>query len=144
MRDRRSGFTLVETLVTLTIGTLLVAATVSATRALTTARAGVDRRTQRVAQARRAMEAIVAGLRNVSRDPPDNRPLIVGRSGGGGAGNDAISFLAIEDRRVRPEGAESDFHEMSFFLAQSGTKGPPRLVRRRDHAFDEHPEEGGI
>lgn len=143
-RGLRAGFTLVEMLVTLMIGALLIVASVSATRALTTARAGVERRTQRVAEARRAMEVIVAGLRNISRDPPARKPLLVGRSGGHGAGNDQISFLAIDNRRVRPDGPESDLHETGFFLAAGGAGTLPRLMCRRDHAFDEYPEEGGI
>jgi type II secretion system protein J len=141
---RRTGFTLVEVLVTLTIGSLLVVATVSATRSLTTAREAVDRRAARVGEARRAMEAIVGGLRNVRRDPIAGKPLVVGRSGGRGAGNDAITFLAIDGRRVRAEGAESDQYEMSFRLSGAAEGRLPALLCRRDHGFDEYPEEGGV
>lgn len=140
----RSAFTLVEMLVTLTIGSLLLVATVSATRSLTTARASVDERAARVAEARRAMEAIVAGLRTVRRDPLPEKPLIIGRSGGRGAGNDTITFHSISDRRVRPDGAESDQCEMSFYLSPAGKGSLPALLCRRDHGLDDYPEEGGI
>jgi hypothetical protein len=132
-------------LVALTIGSLLVVATVSATRSLTGAREGVDVRAARVAEARRAMEAIVAGLRTVRRDPLPNKPLIIGRSGGRGSGNDSISFHSIDDRRVRRDGSESDQYEMGFYLSAPTAKHPlPALLCRRDHGLDEHPEDGGV
>lgn len=139
------AFTLVEMLVTLTIGSLLVVATVSATRSLTNARRGVDERTARVAEARRALETIVAGLRTVRRDPSPDRALIIGRSGGQGRGQDQITLQAISDRRVRADGAESDQQEISFYLSPAGPAGEPsRLLCRRDHGFDDDPEKGGI
>lgn len=143
---RRAGFTVVEMLTALTIGALLVMSAVSATRALTGARQKVDERTARVAEARRALDAIVAGLRNIRRDPPQqNVPLLIGHSGGRGAGNDSINFHVIDARRVRPDGAESDQQEMSFYLSRPTRQRPvPLLLCRRDHALDDHPEEGGI
>ena len=131
-------------LVTLMIGSLLVVATVSATRTLTSTRASVDVRTARVAERRRAMEAIVAGLRSVRRDPIAGKPLIIGRSGGHNAGNDRITFLSIDAARVRPDGPESDQYEMSFYLSAPRPGDVPAVWRRRDHALDDYPEEGGI
>ncbi len=138
------GFTLVEVLLALTIGSLLVVSVVSATRALSTSREGVDHRCARSMEARRAMEVIVAALRNVRRDPIRGRPVIVGHSGGRSARRDAIDLLVAGDRRCRPEGPESDQHEISFYLAKQPGQPLPVLMCRRDHGLDDRPEDGGI
>ncbi len=143
---RRCGFTLVEMLVALTIGSLLVVSVVSATRALSRSRESVDRRVERQAAARRAMETVVAALRNVRRDPDPTRrePVLVGQSGAGSQGTDRIDLLVISDRRCRPDGAESDQYEVSFSLARPPGAELPALMCRKDHALDEYPEDGGL
>lgn len=144
MPQRPHGFTMIEVLVTLTIGSLLVISAVSATRALMSTREKIGYRIERLAEGRRALEAITAALRNVRRDPISGKPVIVGQSGGSGARNDRIDLLVIDDRRVRTEGAESDQYEIGFYLASEGDGQPPALYCRRDHAFDDHPREGGV
>jgi type II secretory pathway component PulJ len=138
------AFTLMELLVAMTISSLLVVSVVSATRALTGSRRGVDQRMARTAAGRRAMEAIVAALRNVRRDPIRDQPVIVGQRGDAGTGGDRIDLLVIGDRRARPDGAESDQYETSFFLARPAGHRLPVLLCRKDHGLDEHPEGGGI
>lgn len=140
----RAGFTLVELLVALTIGSLLVVSAVSATRALTDTRAAVERRAERSAAARTALETIVAALRNVRRDPIERQSVIVGYSGGAGRGHDRIDLLVISDRRCRPEGNESDQYEVSFRLESMAGRRLPALMCRTDHALDEHPDDGGL
>ncbi len=140
------GFTLVEVLLAVTIGGVLVASVVSSTRAITNSRARIDVRAQRVAEARRGMEAIVGALRNIRRDP--ERPssattLISGRQGGPGEG-DRIDFQVINDRPVRSGEPESDQQEVGFFLQRAGRSRLPSLMCRRDHALDEHPDDGGV
>jgi len=141
---RRYGFTLVEMLVALTIGSLLVVSIVSSTRALSGSRASVDHRIERQASARRAMEAITSALRNVRRDPIKTEPVVLGRSGGRDQGNDQIDLLVISDRPCRAGEPESDQYEMSFFLSQREDSPLPMLMCRKDHAFDEFPEDGGL
>ncbi len=141
---RARGFTLVEVLLALMIGSLVVVSVVSAARALSSARTGVEQRVARSASARRAMAAIVAGLRNVRRDPVQGKPVIVGHSGGRDAGNDGIDLLVISDRQVRRDAAESDQYEMSFYLARPSGQRYAVLMCRKDHGFDEHPDDGGI
>jgi prepilin-type N-terminal cleavage/methylation domain-containing protein len=138
----RRSFTLVELLVALTIGSLLVVSVVSATRALSGTRQSAERRMARSSAARRAMETIVAALRNVRRDPIRDQPVIVGHPGG--ADGDRIDLQVISDHRVRPDGAESDQYEMSFFLAKPAGQPWPVLMCRKDHGLDEHPADGGI
>ncbi len=138
------GFTLVELLVAVTISSLLVVSVVSATRALSSARRGLDQRVSRAMSARHAIGAIAGALRNVRRDPIRDKPVVVGVSGGGSARGDRIDLQVIGDRRVRPEGAESDQYEMSFFLARPTGRHLPVLMSRSDHGLDEHPGDGGI
>ena len=108
----RRALTLIELVVSLTISSLVVASVVSATTALSGARRTVDQRTSRLAEARSAMAMIVGDLRNVRRDPIENRPVVVGRSGGGRS-NDTIDLLVISDRPARLNEIESDQHEVS-------------------------------
>ena len=143
-RSPRCGFTLVELLVATTISSLLVVSVVSATRALSGARRSVDRRVERSTSARRALEEIVGALRNVRCDPVAGKPVVVGLGMDRDGDGDRIDLLVISDRRSRPEGPESDQCEMSFFLARPGERRLPALMCRRDHAFDEHPGDGGI
>lgn len=133
-----------EVLAALTIGMLVVMSAVGATRALTVSREKVDRRTEQSGEARRGLEAIVAALRNVRRDTTDaDTPVIIGQRGSGSEG-DRINLLAIGDRRARPDGAESDQYEISFFLQSApGGRSLPSLMCRRDHALDDHIQEGG-
>jgi len=145
VRGRR-GLTMVEMLVSLTITALLITAVVSTTRALGQARAKVDLRVARVTEGRRALETIVAALRNVRRDPIERQPVIVGQrqaSNPLGGPNDRIDLLIISDQPARPEGAESDQYEMSFQLMEMPGRLPV-LACRKDHALDEQPTDGGL
>ncbi len=121
---------------------MLAVAVVSTTRALAATRQGMERRLDQATQARHALETIVAALRNVRRDPTRRFPVVIGRSGG--AGNDRIDLLVTSDIRCRPDGAESDQYEQSFYLAERSGGPGLALVSRKDHALDEHPQEGGI
>ena len=96
------------------------------------------------AAARHAMETIVAALRNVRCDPTRERPVVIGRSGGRGAGNDRIDLLVISDVRGRPDGNESDQYEQSFYLTECPGRPGLVLLSRKDHALDDHPQEGGV
>jgi prepilin-type N-terminal cleavage/methylation domain-containing protein len=138
------AFTLVEVLATLTIASLLVVCMVSSTRGLTTAREKVECRVERSINARQALETIVGVLRNVRNDPRQRYPVVVGTSGGSGSGNDRIDLLVMSDTPARPDGAESDQYEASFYLMRRQGKPFPSLMFRKDHALDEYPEEGGI
>lgn len=138
------AFTLIEMLLSLTITAMLVVSVVSATSALTDARRHVDGRIERLTEARHAVSTIVAELRNVRRDGDRRRPVIIGEAGADDANNDTINLLVIGDRRSRDEGAESDQYEVGFSLVKLSDRRFPALMRRRDHALDEHIDQGGI
>lgn len=138
------AFTLVELIVALTISAMLLVSVVSTTRVLSGTRQSVERRVDQGAAARHAMETIVAALRNVRRDPTRERPVVIGRSGGRGTGNDRIDLLVISDVRGRPDGSESDQYEQSFYLTECPGRPGLVLLNRRDHALDDHPQEGGV
>jgi len=104
----------------------------------------VDSRVDQAASARRALETIVAGLRNVRRDPIQREPVLIGYRGDSEDGNDRIDLLVTSDRRFRRDGAESDQYEMSFYVGKRQGTGLPALMCRKDHGLDEHPDEGGI
>lgn len=140
----RRAFTLIELLIALTISALLVASTVAATHGLADSREKLERRTQQVAAARTAMEAMVADLRNVRIDPEPEKPLVVGTQTGEFGGSGRIDLRLIGDRRCRREGAESDQYEVSYFLGKIPGHDLPALMRRYDHALDEYPDDGGI
>jgi len=141
---KRTAFTLVEVLVAVTIGSLLLASVVSATRALAKSRESVDLRATRESSARQAMEAIVGALRNVRCDPTSKDPLVLGVEGGGDQPGGRIDLLVTSDRRCRQDATESDQYELSFFLEQRAGQPLPSLMCRRDHAFDDYPNDGGL
>ncbi len=143
-KSTRTAFTLVELLLAITISGLLVVSAVSAVRSLTSARESVDRRGQRLCQARQAIECVTSALRNIRRDVQGDDPVLVGRPGDRGEPGDRIDLLVIDQRRCRPEGPESDQQETSFSLATLPGREYPALLCRRDHALDDEPEDGGL
>ena len=140
----RRAFTLVEMLLAMMIGTLVVVSTVSAVRTLTAARESVDRRLRRLTETQHAMGTIAAALANVRRDPTSDQAVLVGHPGGRQDLGDRIDLLVIDDHRARPDGPESDQYEVSFSLAQLPGRTWPVLLCRKDHALDDHPDEGGV
>jgi prepilin-type N-terminal cleavage/methylation domain-containing protein len=141
------GLTLVELLVAMTIGSLLIVSVVSTTVTITRTRNRVDERVSRSGEARLALAAVVAQLRNVRRDWTRDRPPVVGSTTprwGGGSGNDRIDLLVISDRPARPDAPESDQFEVSFYLTRRQGVPWPTLVMRKDHELDEFPGEGGL
>jgi hypothetical protein len=131
-------------LAALTIGALLVVAAVGATRALAGTRRSVDRRVERSEAARAAMDAIVTVLRNVRRDPVSDEPVVVGTRNESGDTGDRIDLLVISNVRCRPDGAESDQYEVSFFLGRPAGQPWTALMSRKDHALDDEPRGGGL
>ncbi len=140
----RNAFTLIEVLLTLTIGSLLVVSVMSATHGLSNAQARVEERADHLAEARRAMQAILGELRNVRRDALSEASPLVGRREIGAFDSDRIDLQVISSRRVRADAEESDQYEIAFFLEQRDGAALPSLMCRRDHSFDDYPIEGGI
>jgi hypothetical protein len=128
----------------MTISSLLVLSIVSATRSLAGARERVDRQTGRLMEARHGLQEIASVLRNVRRDYNRREPAVLGYHESGEMGSDRINLLVVSDRRSRPEGAESDQYEVSFYLWKPAGQMLPYLMCRKDHALDEYPEEGGM
>jgi prepilin-type N-terminal cleavage/methylation domain-containing protein len=141
-RTRRSAFTLAELLVALTLMALLTAAIVSSTHALITTRTRVDEHLAASTAARQGLEAVVAALRNVRRDPDKDHPPIIGTSSG--PGNSRIELQVISDTRARADGPESDQYELGFSLWQQQTDGVPVLLCRRKNALTDKPGAGGM
>jgi type II secretory pathway component PulJ len=131
-------------LITLTIGSLLMVSVMSATHGLSNAQARVQGRADHLAEARRAMQTILGELRNVRRDALRETSTVVGRRGIGAGNSDRIELQVIDNRQVRPDAAESDQYEVSFFLENRGDSPLPSLMCRKDHAFDDYPQDGGI
>ena len=137
------SFTLVEVLLAMTISSLLVVTLVGATRTLSDARDRVQRRSDRLLEARHAMSAIVCAMQNVRRDPVSGERIIIGERGDK-SGNDRINILVVSDRTARPDSQETDQYETSFFLMKHTGGNFSDLVCRKDHALDDHPQEGGL
>lgn len=139
---RQPAFTLAELLVALTLMALLTAAIVSSTHALASTRARVDERLAASAAARQGLEAVVAALRNIRRDPDKDHPLIIGESSG--PGNSRIELQVISDMRARTDSPESDQYELGFSLWQREGDGVPVLLCRRKNALTDKPGRGGV
>jgi prepilin-type N-terminal cleavage/methylation domain-containing protein len=141
---KRRAFTLVELLVATTISALLVVSVVSATHALGGTRRNVERRIDASNQARRALGEIVAALRNVNRNPQMGESVVVGLPGESATSGDRLNLLIHAARPVRRDAIESDQQEVGFFLGKPGGRKQTALLVRRDHALDEHPDDGGL
>jgi hypothetical protein len=139
-----TAFTLVEVLVAMTLCGLIMMSIVSSVRTLSGVKDRMERRKARLQEARHALQTIVGALRNVRRDSVAPDHAIIGKSGGRGAGNDRINLLVVDDRRSRPDGAESDQYETGFYLSKPPGRPWPVLLCRKDHALDDFFEEGGM
>ena len=140
--SQNRGFTLVELLVSMTIGTLLIVTVISSTVTITRTRARVEQRVARSEEARRGLAMIVSQLRNIRRDWSPDRPPLVGHGSSGG--DDRIDLLVTSDDPARPEAPESDQYEVSFYLIRRPGIPWSTLVMRQDHELDEFPDDGGI
>ncbi len=141
LRITAEGFTLLELLLAMTISSLLVMCILSATRAISGSRDRVEKRSQRLLEARNGLESIVAALRNVRRDSVSPDHAILGHNG---EGNDRINLLVVSDKAARMGEEESDQYEMTFYLWKPSGRNLPLLMCRKDPAMDDHPEEGGV
>lgn len=137
------GFTLVEVLASLVVTALIVATIAGSTRTIARARERTQERVLRDQSARRALDAVVGALRQVRRDRVEDKPTVIGTPGRPGEG-DRIDMLVVNDSIIREDAAESDQQEVGFMLVTREGQMLPSLVRRRDHALDEHVNDGGI
>lgn len=135
---------MIEVLLAMTISSLLIVSIVGTTRALSDARDGINRRSDRLLEARHGLATIAAALQNIRRDPAINEHLIIGTRGGGNSGNDHINLLMISERQARSDSPETDQYSMDFYLTKSSNRRYPTLMCRKNNALAEHPEKGGI
>ncbi|HEX2922535.1 MAG TPA: type II secretion system protein GspJ, partial [Chloroflexota bacterium] len=101
----------------------------------------VDERIAASAAARQGIEAVVAAVRNVRRDPDNERRLILGEPADGG--NSRIEMQVISDVSARRDSPESDQYEVGFCIWQR-EDGVPVLLCRRNNGLAEKPGHGGM
>jgi len=139
----RSGFTLVELVVALTLTVLVVGATAGILRSIGGIRQRVDDQGLIRQEARVAVSAIADALANAHRSG-DNLAVLEGIDDwGDGWPSDHIRLLVVRRSPVRPGEAESDVKEIEFGLS-SGEGQVPMLARRVDPTRNESPDEGGV
>lgn len=142
--SRKTGLTLIELIVAMTVTVLVAGATGAMLRTFSSARDRIDRHMSVQQESRAAMDAVVSALRSASRSPGPER-VLEGISGGqGDLPSDRIRFFTVSDRPVRPGMAESDFRECEFFLVSGNASHAPSLFRRLDPTRNDPPDGGGV
>ena len=142
----RAGFTLVELLSASTITVLIAGSAVLVLRNVVAVRDRADRQTALQQEARVAVEAVAAALRNAYRPVDANGALIEGADDWRGEfPRDRVRLLTVSQGTVRRGEPESDVREVEFFIAPSDQPDrPPLLMRRTDPTLNDAPDGGGV
>jgi len=144
-RRRQAGFTLVELILATTLTVLVAGSTAAILRSVTGVRERVDRDRSLQQEARAALRAVAAALRNAYRSTDEDEWLLEGvAERDGPLPADHIRLFAVSRRTVRPDEPESDVRECELGLLRPDDVGLPVLVRRTDPTRNELPDGGGV
>lgn len=145
---RHLGFTLIETLAAAAVIALITGLVATSVTRLASARAASRAQARAWASADQAAQIVQrAVLRTLRRQDLSQTRLVIRDGGRGEAVRDSIYLVArglepvrpVEDPALRSDGGEFEIG----FRVQSG-EGGSSLWRRRDMAFDEYQDSGGV
>ncbi len=139
-----AGLTLVELIVAMTLTAMVAGGTAVMLRSVTGPRGRAERQMAVQQEARSAVAAVAAALRNAHRGGGEDWAL-EGRTGWlDGRPADAIRFFTVSGRAVRPGEPEGDVRECEFFLARVEGRRWPTLMRRTDPTRNGPADGGGV
>ncbi len=148
VRHRHRGFTLVETLAAAGVIALITGLVATSVVRLASAREASRAHARAWASADQAAQMVQrAVLRTLRREDLSQTRLVIRDGGRGEASRDSIYVVArglepvrpVENEALRSEGGEFEIG----FKIQEGEEGTS-LWRRRDMAFDEYQDSGGL
>lgn len=140
---KKTGFTLVEVMVAVTIGGFIMLVAVGTLRAITSSAEMVDTNISAAAEVRFAINLIAKDLVNFYRDEDIKNTKLIGTAEESADGNASyMVFYTVNRMKARAGEAEGDIYEVEYSLMQDGEKS--LLMRRLWPNPNDEYEPGGI
>jgi general secretion pathway protein J len=140
---KKTGFTLVEVMVAVTIGGFIMLVAVGTLRTITSSAEMVDTNISAAAEVRFAMNLIAKDLVNFYRDENNENTKLIGTTEESADGNVSyMVFYTVNRMKARADEAEGDIYEVEYSLMQDGERS--LLMRRLWPNPNEEYEPGGI
>ena len=143
MNSKKTGFTLVEVMVAVTIGGFIMLVAVGALKAITTSAEKVDSNINIAAEVRFVSTMLERDLVNFYRDESIDNTKLIGTAGE--SGEDGMSYLVfytVSRAKARIDQPEGDIYEVEYYLMKDEEKS--LLMRRLWPNPNEEFEPGGI
>ena len=144
MRRRKTGFTLVEVMVAVTIGGFIMLVAVGTLKAITASAEKVNSNISTAAELRFASNMLERDLVNFYRDESIENTKLIGTVGE--SGEEGISYLVfytVSRAKARIDQPEGDIYEVEYYLMKDEEKS--LLMRRMwPNPNKEETEPGGI
>jgi len=141
--SNKTGFTLVEVMVAVTIGGFIMLVAVGTLKAITSSAKMVDTNISAAAEVRFAMNLIARDLVNFYRDEDIKNTKLIGTTEESADGNISyLVFYTLNRMKARADQPEGDIYEVEYSLMQDGEKS--LLMRRLWPNPNEEYEPGGI
>ncbi|MHC4616718.1 MAG: type II secretion system protein GspJ [Planctomycetota bacterium] len=142
MRSRKSGFTLVEALLTSVIGAFIALVAVGTLKTISSSARAVDNNANTAAEVRFASSVIAADLMNLYRDEDMEKMRLVGGVAGSGENMSGYLILYTIGRvKARSDQPEGEVYEVEYCLKRE--KDTSVLLRRLWPNPDRDAEPGG-
>jgi general secretion pathway protein J len=127
--SKKTGFTLVEVMVAVTIGGFIMLVAVGTLKAITSSAQMVDTNISAAAEVRFAMNLISRDLVNFYRDENNENTKLIGITEESADGNVSyVVFYTLNRMKARADQPEGDIYEVEYSLMQDGEKS--FLLRR--------------
>ncbi len=117
MSSKKTGFTLVEVMVAVTIGGFIMLVAVGALKAITTSAEKVDSNINIAAEVRFVSTMLERDLVNFYRDESIDNTKLIGTAGE--SGEDGMSYLVfytVSRAKARIDQPEGDIYEVEYYL----------------------------
>ncbi|MCP4612554.1 MAG: prepilin-type N-terminal cleavage/methylation domain-containing protein [Planctomycetes bacterium] len=126
---KKTGFTLVEVMVAVTIGGFIMLVAVGTLKAITSSAEMVDTNINAAAEVRFAMNLISRDLVNFYRDENNENTKLIGITEESADGNISyVVFYTLNRMKARADQPEGDIYEVEYSLQQDGEQS---LLTRR-------------
>ena len=139
---KKTGFTLVEVMVAVTIGGFIMLVAVGTLKAITSSAKMVDTNISAAAEVRFAMNLISRDLVNFYRDENNENTKLIGITEESADGNISyVVFYTLNRMKARADQPEGDIYEVEYSLMQDGERSllTRRLWPNPNAEYDDEP-----
>jgi general secretion pathway protein J len=140
--SKKTGFTLVEVMVAVTIGGFIMLVAVGTLKAITSSAQMVDTNISAAAEVRFAMNLISRDLVNFYRDENNENTKLIGITEESADGNISyVVFYTLNRMKARADQPEGDIYEVEYSLMQDGERSllTRRLWPNPNTEYDDEP-----